>query len=121
MRGARGSRGSGPDANGWTRPVAAPGPGWEASDPARTGAAVTDCARAASPWSDDTWARPDMHRTDHGTVDRSHTTAWPVVADHPVEQVWRLPLEVFHPEQFFPGQQRWPRSTTTTLRPVPDR
>ena len=53
-------------------------------------------------------------------VSRSHTTAWPVVADHPEEQVWRLPLAVFHPEQFFP-ENRWQQSAVPRLRPVPDR
>lgn len=52
---------------------------------------------------------------------RVHTSPWPVVTDHPAEQVWRLPLAVFHPEQFFPGRQRWPRPSTTPLRPVPHR
>ena len=53
-------------------------------------------------------------------VSRSHTTARPVVADHKAEQVWRLPLAVFHPQQFGSSQQRRPRATTT-LRPIPDR
>lgn len=53
-------------------------------------------------------------------ISRSHTTAWPVVADHPAEEVWRLPLAAFHPRQFFPDQERWQRSATP-LRPVPGR
>jgi len=43
---------------------------------------------------------------------RSHTTALPVVADHPAEQVWRLPLAAFHPLQFFSARERWQRSAT---------
>jgi hypothetical protein len=72
------------------------------------------------------WALADAWLTDttliieSDRISRSHTTAWSVVADHAVEQVWRLPLEVFHPHQFF-TEQRWRRSTTTPLRPVPDR
>ena len=53
-------------------------------------------------------------------ISRIHTTAMPVVVDHRVEQVWRLPLAVFHPQQFGSQQQRWPR-TGTALQPVPDR
>ncbi len=53
-------------------------------------------------------------------ISRSHTTVMSVVADRPGEQVWRLPLAVFHPRQFFP-EDRWQRPTTARLRPVPDR
>ena len=53
-------------------------------------------------------------------VARIHTSAWPVVADRVSEQVWRLPLSVYHPDQFHSAGESW-RNSTTPLRPVPDR
>ena len=52
-------------------------------------------------------------------ISRSHTTALPVVAGDRVEQVWRMPLAVFHPHQFGYPQHRRPRRTGT-LRPIND-
>ena len=141
-------RGADPIRTGWTRPGGGPagtrlgsirpGENKGSSDlilrPGPCLTAVRRRARSrpvtgADQWSVDDigWALARAWLTDTtliietARVSRSHTTAWPVVADHSVEQVWRLPLAVFHPEQFFSGQQRWPRSTTTTLRPLPDR
>ena len=59
-------------------------------------------------WSVDDvgWALAGAWLTEPDRISRSHTTAWPVVADHPAEQVWRLPLAAFHPLQFFPSQER---------------
>ena len=54
-------------------------------------------------------------------ISRSHTTAWPVVADHPVEQVWRLPLAVFHPDAVLPSAGTLAAVCHHRLRPVPDR
>ena len=89
--------------------------------------ARTEAVDAASHWTVDGigWALAGAWLTDTtlivqpDQISRSHTTALPVVAEDRVEQVWRMPLTVFHPHQFgFP--QRWPRKTGT-LRPVPDR
>lgn len=82
----------------------------------------------ANQWSIDEigWALAGAWLTDTtlivepAQVSRSHTTAWSVAADDPEEQVWRLPLAVFHPEQFFP-KNRGQQSATPRLRPVPDR
>ena len=87
----------------------------------------TRAVAGADEWSIDDigWALAGAWLTDTtliiqpDQISRSHTTAMPVVADHRVEQVWRMPLAVFHPKQFMPPQQRWPR-TTATLRPIPD-
>jgi hypothetical protein len=140
-------QGADPARTGWTRPGAAPagtrlgsiqtgadgsgdvllrpGPCLTAVrrrvlvQPVITGAdqwSVDDIGWAlAGAWLTDTTLILEPHR-----ISRSHTTALPVAADHPAEQVWRLPLAAFHPLQFFPEQERWHRPANP-LRPVPTR
>ena len=123
-------RGADPVRTGWTRPGAGPAgtrlgsirPGEEQG----SGDVVLRPGPASPRSDDDVRARPVIAGADQWSVDdvgwalagawltdttlivepdrisRSHTTAWPVVADHPAEQVWRLPLAAFHPLQFFP-------------------
>jgi hypothetical protein len=138
-------RGLGPTRTGWNRPDGGPAgtrlgsirTGDDSGDLIlRPGPCLTAVRRqmrtrpvtGADQWSVDGigWALAGAWLTDTtliiepNRISRNHTTAWPVVADRPAEHVWRLPLAVFHPEQFS-GPQRWPRSTTPPLRPVPDR
>lgn len=53
-------------------------------------------------------------------INRTHTAAWPVHVDRTAEQVWRLPLTVYHPRQLQPPGEGWPNSSVP-LRPVPNR
>jgi len=69
----------------------------------------------AGAWLTDTTLIVEPHQ-----ISRSHTTTWSVAADHPAEQVWRLPLAAFHPLQFFHPREHW-QQFTNPLRPVPDR
>jgi len=144
---ARGPHGSEPTRTGWNRPGGGAGTRLGSIQAGehrgsgdlilRPGPCLTAIRRrmrtrpvaGADQWSVDGigWALAGAWLTDTtlivepDRISRSHTAAWPVVADRPVEQVWRLPLEVFHPEQFFTGPQRWPGSIPTSLRPVPNR
>src|SRR5664279_705380 len=53
------------------------------------------------------------------TITRAHTTTQPVLADQRPEQLWLLPLAVFHPRQFYPHPGRGRRRRGTVLRPLP--
>lgn len=140
-------RGADPDRTGWTRPDGAgagvllgsirrtdrdhadlilrPGPcltavkRWVRTRPSVPGAdrwTVEDIGRAlAQAWLIDTTLilEPTL-------ISRIHTAAWPVHVDRTAEQVWRLPLTVYHPRQLQPRGEGRPNSAGP-LRPVPDR
>ena len=71
------------------------------------------------------WLTDTTLVVDDTMLTRTHTAAAPVMADHRPEQLWRLPLTVFHPDQFYPQplhpQLRRGRSSNPVLRPVPER
>ena len=140
-------RGADPVRTGWTRPGAPTGtrlgsirPGEEQGSGdvvLRPGPCLTAVRRhvrarpiitGADQWSIDdvgwalagAWLIDTTLIVEPDRISRSHTTAWPVIADQPAEQVWRLPLAAFHPLQFFLARERWQRPATP-LRPVPDR
>jgi len=79
-------------------------PAW---DPVAIGRSLASC------WLTDTTL------VDAKTPRRIYTVAATVCSDRRPEQVWILPIETFHPHQFFLPAPPQPRRKGTHLRPVP--
>lgn len=84
--------------------------------PGADGWTVEDIGRALA----DAWLIDTTLILEPTLVTRIHSAAWPVVIDRAPEQVWRLPLAVYHPRQLHPAGEGRP-GQATPLRPVPDR
>lgn len=140
-------RGADPARTGWTRPNGTAAGVLLGSirgtdrDPADLILRPRPCLTAVRKWTHtrrwvpgaDTWTVEEIGRAlaDAWLIDttlileptlitRIHSAAWPVVTGRAPEQVWRLPLSVYHPRQLHPDGQGWPGSVTP-LRPLPER
>ncbi len=68
----------------------------------------------------DRWLVDTTLTIDSAGARRLHTCAGEVLDDHRSEPIWRLPLAVFHPQQFFPagGPTRRRRPSLRAVHPT---